>query len=316
MNYHEFVKDFVNTEKSSVAFTRNNYIFHVLKAPLGNGVYALYGGSTFVGRSKIEKEVNPSLYSPKNMARIAFIDSKGVLRFTTFDFWYDFMGERDPVDVSSEKEVLGALMKQKVKEKALSIPLPESLMTKQQIEEEACLELFSSPTESCFNSSFVGYITEKMVVEYLAFIPTWADDAIEEWSETSHFGGKTNIERMRESLADEFAVKKRAEEIQADPNHMVHKYLKMKEALGDAKNVIVDFLSPSGKIIEAKFPTNMLGLRAPLRMGDLTHIEAYGTAPYSKVEELKEAFGTSFVSKDNIASIRFRGKKIWEKGNI
>lgn len=325
MTYKEFIETFVKTEKTFMAYQQGRYLVRVVKIPLAEDVQALYANSTYHPEDELESH---SFRFGEEMKIVGFIDSEYNLRFPTYQFTCDMVDTTNEIIEEKRKIVIADAIQKEVDKLAFAEPLP--VCDKDDPAHiNACEILFMADKAKHLpkHNNFNYYITDDTLIDYLANTPGWAAEIARKWA--VDFGGHrsngdvTNLEVYREDLAFIEKVKETMESIKADKSHKLHRYIEMKNAVRakGARTVMVDFKTADGKIASTKINADAFcrGDYVPLSCISLYEISpcresdrVASLLPKVKTESGHECAAND-LPKDNIVSIKYGGKTIWDK---
>lgn len=325
MTYKEFIETFVKTEKTFMAYQQGRYLVRVVKIPLAEDVQALYANFTY--RPEGDWETYGFRFGEK-MEIVGFIDCENNLRFPTYDFIHNMVDATYEIAEEKRDFTIAAAVQEEIDKLAYAKPLPVCDKDSEAYY-NACQILFMADKAKSLpkHNGFDYYITDNTLIDYLANTPGWAKEIALKWSDD--FGGHrdtgdiTNLDVYREDLAFIEKVKETMESIKADKSNKLHRYIEMKNAVKakDAKTVTVDFKTADGKIASTKINADAFC------RGDYVHlscISLYEISPCresdrvaSLLPKVKTESGHEYAAndlpKDNIVSIKYGGKTIWDK---
>lgn len=318
MTFKEFDEQFIKSDKTFFEYKQGCYWVRVVKVPLTASVFALYGTTV---RHWGDDPYN--FNSADNLQLIGYIDCHQSVRFPNFDLCQYMLEDNTglpvgetPVDAIQEvlqKDVVALLENQ---------PLPEY---KKDVENQARQLLFDTgsinPPEVSFN--FTDFITDPIVIDYLAETDGWDRKIVDKWSAGfSYMDGKeiTRLEAAQQKMAQWNKIKKVASEINGNPNDKIHKYIAMKKAVEGLKTVTVRFKTSMKDVAETKVPASSFRY-SHYESQDKIHL--YEITPNRECARVKSLlpmrkapngnmYKADCLYKDEIVAILYRGKILWQ----
>lgn len=204
-------------------------------------------------------------------------------------------------------------------------PLPEC-MDKNNLYREAVNVVFVGQKKPATQQycDFSNYITSDTIIDYLSNTSEWAKNIALAWgSEVGcNFsnGPKTKLDLFRDGLSRIEQIYETAQKIQEDPTHKIHRYIAMKNAVRNAKNVEVYFKTANHNIAAVKVPASAFDC---VYEGTYNQIPLYAIIPDREGQRVAallpkqhtvdgHEFDASTLPKDRIVAIKYRNKIIWQ----
>lgn len=319
MTYQDFLNEFIHTEKTFLEYDQKELLVRVIKIPVADKVSALFAHLT-LGQRNTRYRFN----AQEDFELVGYVDAQGNIRFPEYNLRYRMLDDGDRLPAEAEKQKVHDSIYEEVLKLAMLQPLPECV-DETNIYREAVNVVFvgqkKPATQFC---DFSNYITSDTIIDYLANTSEWAKNIALAWGDevgcVFSNGQKTKLDLFRDSLSRIEKIYETAQKIQEDPTHNIHRYIAMKNAVRNAKNVEVYFKTANDDIAAVKVPASAFDC---IYEGTYNQIPLYAIVPDRESQRVASLlpkqhsvdgheFDASTLPKDRIVAIKYRNTIIWQ----
>lgn len=320
MTCQDFLCEFIRTEKTFLEYEQKELLVRVIKIPVAENVSALFAHLTL---GHLDTRYRFNAYA--NFEPVGYVDAQGNIRFPEYNLLYRMLDDGDKLLAEGEKQKIHDAIYEEVLKLAMLCPLPEC-MDKNNLYREAVNAVFVGQKKPATQQycDFSNYITSDTIIDYLSNTSEWAKNIALAWgSEVGcNFsnGPKTKLDLFRDGLSRIEQIYETAQKIQEDPTHKIHRYIAMKNAVRNAKNVEVYFKTANHNIAAVKVPASAFDC---MYEGTYNQIPLYAIIPDREGQRVAallpkqhtvdgHEFDASTLPKDRIVAIKYRNKIIWQ----
>ena len=320
MTCQDFLCEFIRTEKTFLEYEQKELLVRVIKIPVAENVSALFAHLTL---GHLDTRYRFNAYA--NFEPVGYVDAQGNIRFPEYNLLYRMLDDGDKLLAEGEKQKIHDAIYEEVLKLAMLRPLPEC-MDKNNLYREAVNVVFVGQKKPATQQycDFSNYITSDTIIDYLSNTSEWAKNIALAWgSEVGcNFsnGQKTKLDLFRDGLSRIGQIYETAQKIQEDPTHEIHRYIAMKNAVRNAKNVEVYFKTANHNIAAVKVPASAFDC---MYEGTYNQIPLYAIIPDREGQRVAallpkqhtvdgHEFDASTLPKDRIVAIKYRNKIIWQ----
>lgn len=311
MTYEQLCKGFLfDATKTTIQYKQGDYLIRLVKVPVNKHVEALYMSYVYAGQGE------KYFFSRRETMDFAgYIVKHKELRLNTYDFRLSAGDDIPTMDLHFSGQLT-----QKITRCAIELvqnePLPQLSEPDQ---EKAVIEghrlfFYELPQESLPQFIRARDITEDIVIDALVEEPGWAEKLAREFLEAK---SRYSKESRKEDLLENLAFRKKAREVAAaceeDKNSVLYQRREMKRAVGDAKTVIVDFISKENTLETTKIEAKVFTY---LNNDQADSISVYNISPKKEQKRVKALACEGYLGDfpvGRIVAIRYGKKTLWKK---
>lgn len=315
MTYEQLCKEFLfDQEKTVFQYKNKNYMIRLVKIPVNEHVEALYMSHEFAGR-----EGKYYFSADTDMEFAGYIVDHTEFKLPSFSFGHYAAETIDKEERGILSQIAEDITRCAV-EMVKGAPLPELTdIARNKAEREGHRLFFYEVSETTL-PEFISkeHITDDILIDALAGVPGWKEEATKKLMEETAEYSYSNITR-KERFLNSLAVIKEASVVakacEDDKDGVLYHRREMKRAIGDAKTVIIDFVSKENTMETTKVAATAF---TSLNEGRPDSISIYNISPEKERERVRALLWEKYSSDlpiERINAIRYGKKTLWQKGN-